>query len=530
MIDPAIVRLPFVLADLTLQATSSFLALCEALLRPFDPLGAPPAGAARSPPPAEPLPAAAADVQPSNRAAPLEQAPRRSRDAVDPPPAAPPLDPPPPAPFPPAPFPTAPAPTAPAPTALAPIREAAAPHERPRAPNRRPADLVVYRVPIAIPASGVPRRDTALGRAASLEAVVALGLNTLHLVPAHGGVFRAGALDDYAVRDVDEIAALLPALRTAVGSPLTPAALRMGESQFACLVDAAHRQGLSVLIDLEDEPRAAACAAMLGADGMRLRAPHDRANASTPGSLVWGGRRIDAASDEDVRTALRDLLRGLKTDGARPFADLAAALTTPGIAGGLHALAGVDDIEDLATLADPQAPRDWPARSRLRLATTLLLSAPGAPVLAAGQEFFAPGTAEAVDRVAADALRFTRAAVAMRAVEPGLRGAGLRVARADAESRVLVLHRWVADGSAGRDVIVVANCSGTTLHEHRVGLPRGGWWREIFNSDAFESDFDRPTIGNGGAVDAHDGPLDGFAHSVPMTVPPNGVLVFTPCS
>ncbi|MBV8119478.1 MAG: alpha amylase C-terminal domain-containing protein, partial [Alphaproteobacteria bacterium] len=62
---------------------------------------------------------------------------------------------------------------------------------------------------------------------------------------------------------------------------------------------------------------------------------------------------------------------------------------------------------------------------------------------------------------------------------------------------------------------------------YAIGLPQGGRWVELFNSDFYDR-FPNPTVvGNGGALTA-DGPgLDGFAHSAPITIPPNGALMLT---
>ena len=424
-----------------------------------------------------------------------------------------------------------PAPAAPVPP------PAAAMDEAPPAPTRRFADLVVYRVEIAFPGPGVALADTFLGCAAGLDAIATLGVTALHLTPRRPGpagrVFAAAALDSYAVGP-DAVAALLPALNAARAAhdaaALTTADLVGGHRQVRCLVDLCHLSRLAVLIDLADDPAAADLVRTGHFDGTRLADPQARANEPGTGRLVWGGQDAGAPAGDDLRLAMRDLLRGARETGGRlSFDALAAGLASaPSMA--LSCLSDPDDIEDLSVLADPQAPRGWVARSRQRLLTSLLFAAPGAPTLAAGAERFAAGDAAAGrDKAGQDALRFTRETIALRGAEPGLRGAGVRVTRCDPDARVFILHRWVADGSAGRDVIVVANFSGDTLYGYRIGLPRGGWWREIFNSDAFESNFDRPVIGNGGAVDAHDGPLDGFAHSVPMTVPPNAALFFTPC-
>jgi hypothetical protein len=487
MTDPLGFRTSMLLAaDLTLQAARAFTAFWDAALAPFDPMGDRPAAPRRQ-----------------------EEAPVAEAPIAPPPPVEPEIE-------------------------VFPPAESSVTPPRPKAPHRRFADLVVYRVEIAVPGPGIAVEDTFLGRSAVLDDIGALGATALHVTPRRPGPawFTAGTLDRYAVGD-DAINALLPALnaaRAAHGAaPLAAIDLRSARQQVQCLVDVCHLAGLAVLIDLAEES-AADFAESAGFDGLRLADPKARSNEPGTGRLIWHGREVGLPAGDTLRIVMRDLLRAARDrDGGLSFAALEAGFATPSDAT-FVGLSDPDDFESPAVLADPQTPRGWVARSRLRLLTSLQFAAPGAPVLPAGAERFAGGEFDGNrDGAGADALRFTRDAIALRNAEPGLRGDGLRVTRADPDARVFILHRWVADGSAGRDVIVVANFSGDTHHGYRVGLPRGGWWREIFNSDAFESDFDRPVIGNGGAVDAHDGPLDGFAHSVPMTLPPNAALFFTPC-
>jgi 1,4-alpha-glucan branching enzyme len=57
-----------------------------------------------------------------------------------------------------------------------------------------------------------------------------------------------------------------------------------------------------------------------------------------------------------------------------------------------------------------------------------------------------------------------------------------------------------------------------------IGLPRGGRWLELFNSDDYTGFPNPATVGNGGAVDASGPALDGFAQSASITIPANGAL------
>jgi 1,4-alpha-glucan branching enzyme len=194
-------------------------------------------------------------------------------------------------------------------------------------------------------------------------------------------------------------------------------------------------------------------------------------------------------------------------------------------------------------LADPADRRSWYARSRSRAAAVLLFAAPGIPSLFMGEEILEdklwsddeqdhPGHLiwwEGLNSstVMADYRRFMRDLIRLRRSQPALRGEGVRVSRVNNFDRVIVVHRWVADGSPGRDVVMVTSFDENPKIGYALGLPLGGHWAELFNSDFYDR-FPNPTVvGNGGAVTA-DGPgLDGFAHSARITIPPNGALILT---
>src|SRR5262249_12772233 len=193
-------------------------------------------------------------------------------------------------------------------------------------------------------------------------------------------------------------------------------------------------------------------------------------------------------------------------------------------------------------LADGSNPRSWWARSRSRVATGLLLTAPGVPMLFMGQEFLQdtlwsddPNNArdliwwdgmEGLDRHMGDFHRFTRDLLWLRRRHPALRSEGVHGYHANDAGRVLAFHRWVPD--AGRDVVVVASLLETTYHDgsYRLGFPWPGRWHEVFNSDAYDHIPNPWVAGNGGSIDADGGPAHGFGWSAGVTIPAASVLVF----
>jgi 1,4-alpha-glucan branching enzyme len=253
--------------------------------------------------------------------------------------------------------------------------------------------------------------------------------------------------------------------------------------------------------------------------------------------------------DAELGDGLRDGLRGLLTQAANgasapmDFSAVANSLT-PGFPEVWRTVqflenqdityAGHDGAARVAFLADPSDRRSWYARSRSRVATSLLLTAPGIPALFMGQEFLedknwsdnrgANGLIwweglDAADPTMRDFLCCVSDLVQLRRAQPALRGNNARVSRAQNHDRVLVLHRWL---DQGQDVVLVASLDEQPKHGYAVGLPYAGEWREIFNSDAYDT---HTAIGNGGTVQASGFPLDGFATSTRLTLPASGVIV-----
>jgi 1,4-alpha-glucan branching enzyme len=91
-------------------------------------------------------------------------------------------------------------------------------------------------------------------------------------------------------------------------------------------------------------------------------------------------------------------------------------------------------------------------------------------------------------------------------------------------ARVLASHRWLE--SSGEDVVIVGTLSETSLYNYQLGVPKRGTWREVFNSDFFESSAGHSTAGNSGQVFADGPPLHGFETSARITIPANGAVIF----
>jgi 1,4-alpha-glucan branching enzyme len=87
---------------------------------------------------------------------------------------------------------------------------------------------------------------------------------------------------------------------------------------------------------------------------------------------------------------------------------------------------------------------------------------------------------------------------------------------------------WLRSDPSGDapPVLAVANATPTVHHGYRIGVPTGGRWTELLNSDA--DIYGGSGIGNLGAIDAEPHPWHGYDFSLPLTVPPLGVVLLRP--
>jgi 1,4-alpha-glucan branching enzyme len=92
----------------------------------------------------------------------------------------------------------------------------------------------------------------------------------------------------------------------------------------------------------------------------------------------------------------------------------------------------------------------------------------------------------------------------------------------DAEQSTL---SWLRFGTKPEEVIlVVCNFTPVPRHNLRVGVPRAGFWKEIFNSDAH--DYGGGGQGNLGGCHAVPFPSQNHSHTLTITLPPLAALAF----
>ena len=97
------------------------------------------------------------------------------------------------------------------------------------------------------------------------------------------------------------------------------------------------------------------------------------------------------------------------------------------------------------------------------------------------------------------------------------------------------LHDWeqsiISFIRKGRDndkmALIVCNFTPVPRRIYNVGVPRGGFWAEVLNSDA--EVYGGSGCGNAGGIEAAPVPVHGRTHSLCLTLPPLGVLFFKSC-
>ena len=78
--------------------------------------------------------------------------------------------------------------------------------------------------------------------------------------------------------------------------------------------------------------------------------------------------------------------------------------------------------------------------------------------------------------------------------------------------------------STGEIILVVLNFTPTPRYNYQVGVPRGGLWQEILNSDAEE--YGGSGHGNFGGIEAVPIEIHGRPYSLKLTLPPLGAVFF----
>jgi 1,4-alpha-glucan branching enzyme len=262
-----------------------------------------------------------------------------------------------------------------------------------------------------------------------------------------------------------------------------------------------------------------------------------------------GGAGFDATWNDGLRDSVRAAIASASAGATaqvamHAIADAIAGVALPNRWRAVQAVENHDIVyvgraPRIARLADGSDARSWYARSRSRIASGLVLTSPGIPMLFMGQEILedkpwsdtpSPDTSiwwaglDGGDKSMSDFLRFTRELIAVRRSHPALRGEGCAIIHVHDVNRVLAFQRWVE--GVGDDVVVVCSLNESTWYNYNIGFPDGGRWLEVFNSDVYDNWVNPLVAGNGGGVDANGPPMHGLPSSATLTIPANGLVVF----
>ncbi len=93
----------------------------------------------------------------------------------------------------------------------------------------------------------------------------------------------------------------------------------------------------------------------------------------------------------------------------------------------------------------------------------------------------------------------------------------------DAEQSVFAYLRF--GGESAAPALVVCNFTPVPRYGYRLGVPQGGAWREVLNTDA--ATYGGSNVGNGGAVHAEDVPSHELPASLLLTLPPLATIILT---
>jgi 1,4-alpha-glucan branching enzyme len=177
----------------------------------------------------------------------------------------------------------------------------------------------------------------------------------------------------------------------------------------------------------------------------------------------------------------------------------------------------------------------WQKFANLRLLYGYMFGQPGKKLLFMGGEFgqwaewnhesslewhlLEHASHQGVQRWVADLNRFYRTEPAMFELDVDPRGFEWIDAN-DSQSSVI---SFIRHGRSTDDVMLaVGNFTPVPRRGYRVGVPRGGFWSEILNSDA--GMYGGSNVGNDGGVEAQEWSVHGRSHSLELVLPPLGFV------
>jgi len=194
-----------------------------------------------------------------------------------------------------------------------------------------------------------------------------------------------------------------------------------------------------------------------------------------------------------------------------------------------------DGGQRLTTLIDPSAPTSWLALKKSTLGAAILFTSPGIPMIFQGQEFV-ENEPLAVNlplqwKLATQFASIRKLWGALAAARknktghtPNLEGDGLNIYQVDDTNKLIAYERF--DSHSSGTAVIVANFTGNTETNMRVGFPSSGIWTTRFNSDskAYSSTF---SGAGSAAVKATGGAYAGLPYSGSLTIGPYSLMILS---
>ncbi len=267
-------------------------------------------------------------------------------------------------------------------------------------------------------------------------------------------------------------------------------------------------------------------------------------NAATSSPTSGGGAGFDAQYHMQFRDAVRGaiLAAGL---GDPNMNSIRSALLGSGAAISGRKALNYFQLHDeawptsggqrLVKTIDTTAPHDDQyAKGRMKLATGLLLTAPGVPALLQGDEWlesadFGTDPGNRIDwgkkTTYAGIFAYHQQLMQLRrSIAPLRASSSIYVSRVDEGANWIAFRRF--DGS-GQSVMVIASFANSPLTV-RVGMPIAGGWSELVNSQAPAYMGAGPV--NPGLLSTEPISWDGFNQSIEVALPAMGLLVLGPAA
>jgi 1,4-alpha-glucan branching enzyme len=195
-------------------------------------------------------------------------------------------------------------------------------------------------------------------------------------------------------------------------------------------------------------------------------------------------------------------------------------------------------VHGKGSLLDKMSGDDWQKRANLRLLFCNQWSIPGKKLLFMGCEFgqWKEWSHESqlewqltedprhagLQRLVTDLNTMMRAEPALHDLDTQAEG----FEWVDANDSNQSVASYLRKGRSGETMLVVINYTPVAREGYRVGVPRGGKWLELLNSDA--TSYGGSGVGNHGVVEAEKSAIHGRPHSLRLTLPPLGALFLKP--